>query len=209
MAEKYFAHPSAYIDQPCEIGEGTKIWHFCHLMPHSKIGRLCILGQNVHVATQVIVGDNVRILHNVSLHAGCFIEDNVFLGPSCVFTNIVNPPTENVACCAIEQTRVCRGTTIGANATIVCGTTIGPHAFIAAGAVVTRDVPTHALMMGVPARQVGWMGYHGFRLSLPDEQGVMTCPHSRLRFRQEGPNVLRCLDVDKTERVPAGDIHAA
>src|SRR5262249_8187422 len=150
--------------QPCAIGEGTKIWHFCHIMAHSRIGARCILGQNVLVSSDVTVGDNVKIQNNVSLYTGVEIEDDVFLGPSCVFTNVSNPRSQIVRRDRYEKTLVKRGATIGANATIVCGTTIGQYAFIAAGTVVTKDVPDYALMMGVPARQVGWMSRHGYRL---------------------------------------------
>src|SRR6516162_4413472 len=199
----YYVHPSSYVDSPCEIGDGTKIWHFSHVMPHAKIGKGCILGQNVHVASNVTIGDNVKIQNNVSLYTGAVIEDNVFLGPSCVFTNVVNPRSEIVRHHLYEPTRVGRGATIGANATIVCGTTIGPYAFIAAGAVVTRDVPPYALMMGVPARRAGWMSRHGYRLGDPDKGGVMTCPFSGLRYREAEQGVLRCLDLNEAAPLPA------
>lgn len=194
MNANWFVHPSAFVDPPAEIGEGTKIWHFCHVMPHVKIGRRCILGQNVHVASHVVIGDNVKIQNNVSLYEGCLIEDDVFLGPSCVLTNISNPRSEIVRRHLYETTRLRRGATVGANATIVCGTTIGRYAFIAAGAVVTKDVPDYALMMGVPARRTGWMSRHGIRLERPDVQGVCTCPQSGWRYREEPPGVLHCLD---------------
>jgi UDP-2-acetamido-3-amino-2,3-dideoxy-glucuronate N-acetyltransferase len=198
----YYVHPSSYVDSPCEIGDGTKIWHFSHVMPHAKIGAGCILGQNVHVASHVTIGDNVKIQNNVSLYTGAVIEDDVFLGPSCVFTNIVNPRSEIVRRHLYETTRVGKGASIGANATIVCGTTIGRYAFIAAGAVVTRDVPDYALVMGVPARHVGWMSRHGYRLGAPDTDGVMTCPFSGLRYREEAPGRLHCLDVEETAPLP-------
>jgi len=200
----YYAHPSAYIDMPCEIGEGTKIWHFSHVMPNSKIGKRCILGQNVHVASDVVIGDNVKIQNNVSLYTGAHIEDDVFLGPSCVFTNIVNPRSEVVRRHMYEKTLVRRGASVGANATIVCGCTIGRFAFIAAGAVVTRDVPDYGLMMGVPARQAGWMSRHGHRLAGPDATGVMTCPQSGLRY-QEKAGRLVCLDLDESTPLPRGE----
>ncbi|MBI3411953.1 MAG: N-acetyltransferase, partial [Planctomycetes bacterium] len=161
---------------PCEIGEGTRIWHFCHVMPNSKIGRRCILGQNVHIAERVVIGDNVKIQNNVSLYTGVQIEDDVFLGPSCVFTNIVNPRSEVVRRHGYQRTLVRRGASIGANATIVCGAEVGRYAFIAAGAVVTKNVPDYALMIGMPARQMGWMSRHGYRLGNPDADGVMVCP---------------------------------
>jgi UDP-2-acetamido-3-amino-2,3-dideoxy-glucuronate N-acetyltransferase len=198
----YYAHPSAYVDLPCEIGAGTKIWHFSHVMPNARIGTNCSLGQNVHVATNVVIGNNVKIQNNVSLYTGAYIEDDVFLGPSCVLTNIVNPRSEIVRRHMYEQTRILKGATVGANATIVCGTVIGPHAFIAAGAVVTKDVPAYALMIGVPARRAGWMSRHGYRLSAPDAAGVMTCPYSGLRYREESPDKLRCLDLEETAPLP-------
>jgi UDP-2-acetamido-3-amino-2,3-dideoxy-glucuronate N-acetyltransferase len=198
----YYVHPSSYVDVPCAIGEGTKIWHFSHVMAHARIGKGCILGQNVHVASHVTIGDNVKIQNNVSLYTGVLIEDDVFLGPSCVFTNIVNPRSEIVRRHLYETTRVGKGATIGANATIVCGTTIGRHAFIAAGAVVTRDVPDYALVMGVPARQVGWMSRHGYRLTAADARGVMACPFSGLRYEEATPGQLRCLDVEEGAPLP-------
>ena len=202
MQGSYYVHPSSYVDSPCEIGDGTKIWHFSHVMAHSRIGKGCILGQNVHVAPEVTIGDNVKIQNNVSLYTGAVIEDDVFLGPSCVFTNIVNPRSEIVRRHLYETTRVGKGATIGANATIVCGITIGRYAFIAAGAVVTRDVPDYALMMGVPARQAGWMSRHGYRLGAPAAGGVMTCPYSGLRYMEDVQGRLRCLDVEETAPLP-------
>jgi UDP-2-acetamido-3-amino-2,3-dideoxy-glucuronate N-acetyltransferase len=202
MDAPYFAHASAFVDQPCEIGEGTKIWHFSHVLPRCKIGRRCILGQNVHVAGDVVIGDNVKIQNNVSLYTGAVIEDDVFLGPSCVFTNVSNPRSQIVRHHLYEETRVCRGATVGANATIVCGYRIGRYAFIAAGAVVTREVPDYALMMGVPARRVGWMSRHGYRLSAPDGAGIMTCPETGWRYREVSPEVLRCLDLDEDAPLP-------
>jgi UDP-2-acetamido-3-amino-2,3-dideoxy-glucuronate N-acetyltransferase len=198
----YYVHPSAYVDAPCEIGAGSKIWHFSHVMPHAKIGQSCILGQNVHVASHVTIGDNVKIQNNVSLYTGAHIEDDVFLGPSCVFTNIVNPRSEIVRRHLYEETRIGKGATVGANATIVCGSSVGRYAFIAAGAVVTHDVPDYALMMGVPARRVGWMSRHGYRLPAPDSLGVMVCPSSGLRYQEVAPNRLRCLDLDEAAPLP-------
>jgi UDP-2-acetamido-3-amino-2,3-dideoxy-glucuronate N-acetyltransferase len=202
LETSYYAHPSAYVDLPCEIGAGTKIWHFSHIMPNCKIGQNCILGQNVHIATNVIIGNNVKIQNNVSLYTGAYIEDDVFLGPSCVLTNIVNPRSEIVRRHMYEQTRILKGASVGANATIVCGTIIGQYAFIAAGAVVTKDVPAYALMIGVPARRAGWMSRHGYRLGSPDGQGIMTCPYSGLRYREEAPGKLRCLDLEETAPLP-------
>jgi UDP-2-acetamido-3-amino-2,3-dideoxy-glucuronate N-acetyltransferase len=199
---KYFVHPSSYVDMPCEIGEGTKIWHFSHIMPQVKIGKHCILGQNVHVAADVVIGDNVKIQNNVSLYTGAVIEDDVFLGPSCVFTNISTPRSQVVRRHLYEKTLVRRGASIGANATIVCGSTIGQYAFIAAGAVVTKEVPDYALMMGVPARQTGWMSRHGYRLGKPDAQGVMTCPQTGWRYQALMPGCLRCLEHDEATPLP-------
>lgn len=193
----YFVHPSAYVDEPCEIGAGTKIWHFCHVMPHARIGERCVLGQNVMVATNVAIGDNCKIQNNVSLFTGVELEADVFCGPSCVFTNVINPRSQIVRHSEYQRTLVRRGATIGANATIVCGATIGRYAFIGAGAVVRGDVPDYALMVGVPARRQGWMSRHGFRLPKPDGDGIMVCPGSGWRYRETAPDVVRCLDWDE------------
>lgn len=194
MSVDYFVHESTYIDQPCEIGTGTRIWHFCHIMSGAKIGRNCSLGQNVMVASGVEVGDNVKIQNNVSLYTGIFVEDDVFLGPSCVLTNVVNPRSQINRKSEYQRTLIRRGATIGANATIICGATIGRYAFIGAGAVVRGDVPDYALMLGVPATQKGWMGRHGYRLSGPDREGLLTCPHSGWKYRLDANGQLRCLD---------------
>jgi len=198
---KYFIHPSAYVDEPCEIGAGTKIWHFCHVMAGARIGEGCILGQNVFVANDVVIGDNVKIQNNVSLYTGVELEDDVFCGPSCVFTNVINPRSQIVRHSLYQQTLVRRGATIGANATIVCGATIGRYAFIGAGALVRGDAPDYALMLGVPARRAGWMGRHGYRLPTPDADGVMVCPESGWRYREVEPEVLRCLDWPEEEPI--------
>lgn len=203
MDSPYYVHPSAYVDQPCTIGAGTKIWHFAHVMAGCRIGARCILGQNVLISPDVVLGDNVKVQNNVALYTGAVVENDVFLGPSCVFTNITNPRSQIVRRHMYEKTLVKRGATIGANATIVCGSTVGRYAFIAAGAVVTRDVPDYALMMGVPARQAGWMSRHGHRLASPDAQGVMVCPESGLRYREVEAGVLRCLDLDESAPLPA------
>ena len=160
----YFVHESSYIDEPCEIGAGTKIWHFCHLLKNCRIGKNCNIGQNVSVASDVVVGNNVKIQNNVSLYTGLIVEDDVFCGPSCVFTNVTNPRSQILRHHLYEKTVVRRGASIGANATIVCGVTLGEYAFIGAGAVVTRDVRPYALMAGVPAKQIGWMCRCGTRL---------------------------------------------
>ncbi|ACL24873.1 acyltransferase [Chloroflexus aggregans] len=193
-ASMFYVHPSAYVDEPCIIGSGTKIWHFCHIMPHARIGNNCNLGQNVFIASGVIIGNNVKIQNNVSLYAGVALEDDVFCGPSCVFTNVINPRAQIVRHNQYQRTLVRRGATIGANATIVCGVTIGQYAFIAAGAVVRTDVPDYALMVGVPAVQKGWMSRHGYRLTPPDADGIMYCPKSKWRYREIDPGVVRCLD---------------
>ena len=176
-------HESAFVDEPCEIGAGTRIWHFAHILPHTRIGRDCSLGQNVVVGPDVTVGDGCKIQNNVSIYKGVTLEDAVFCGPSCVFTNVNNPRAEIERKDEFRATLVRRGATIGANATIVCGNTIGEYAFIAAGAVVTDDVPAFALMAGVPARRVGWMSHDGERLG-PD----LVCPRSGRRYRQLAPN---------------------
>jgi UDP-2-acetamido-3-amino-2,3-dideoxy-glucuronate N-acetyltransferase len=202
MDAPYYVHPSSYVDVPCEVGEGTKIWHFCHVMANAKIGKNCILGQNVLVSSHVEIGNNVKIQNNVSLYTGAVIEDDVFLGPSCVLTNIVNPRSEIVRRHMYEKTIIRKGASVGANATIVCGSTIGRYAFIAAGAVVTKDVPDYALMIGVPARRTAWMSRHGFRLGAPDADGVMTCPFSGMHYKEVQPDLLRCLDLDETAPLP-------
>jgi len=193
----YFAHESAYIDEPCEIGEGTKIWHFCHVMSGAALGSGCIIGQNVFIAAGVKVGNNVKIQNNVSLYTGVELEDDVFCGPSCVFTNVVNPRSQIIRKNEYRRTLVRRGASIGANATIVCGATVGRYAFIGAGAVVRGDVPDYALMLGVPAVRKGWMSRHGHRLPPPDANGITTCPESGFRYREVQPEVLRCLDLDE------------
>ena len=204
MNEKaYFVHPSAYVDEPCEIGPGTKIWHFSHVMSHTRLGARCILGQNVHVADHVVIGNNVKIQNNVSVYTGVELEDDVFCGPSCVFTNVTNPRSQVLRHHLYERTLVRRGVSIGANATLVCGHTIGRYAFIGAGAVVVTDVPDYALMLGVPAVQKGWMSRHGHRLPAPDEVGIMVCPESGWHYRLVEPGVLRCLDWEEDKPLPA------
>lgn len=180
---RYFAHESAYIDQPCSIGEGTKIWHFCHVMKGAKIGRNCSLGQNVVVASTVVVGDGVKIQNNVSLYDGVVLEDHVFCGPSMVFTNVDNPRSEIVRKSEYRPTLVQRGATLGANCTVVCGHTIGQYAFVAAGAVVTRDVPAYALVAGVPARQIGWMCRCAAEQLSLDAAGAARCAHCGAAYR--------------------------
>jgi UDP-2-acetamido-3-amino-2,3-dideoxy-glucuronate N-acetyltransferase len=172
MTDKpYFVHESSYVDEPCSIGEGTKIWHFSHVMKDSVVGRNCTLGQNVVVLSGVRIGDGCKIQNNVSVYTGVILEDDVFCGPSMVFTNVINPRSEIVRKSEYRQTLVRRGATIGANATVVCGVTIGTYAFIGAGAVVTRDVPDFALLVGNPARRTGWMCRCGVKLRLEGERG--------------------------------------
>jgi UDP-2-acetamido-3-amino-2,3-dideoxy-glucuronate N-acetyltransferase len=178
-------HETAYVDAPVEIGAGSKIWHFSHILPRSRIGRDVIVGQNVVIGPDVTVGDGCKIQNNVSLYKGVTLEDGVFCGPSCVFTNVMNPRAEVERKSEFRPTLVRKGVTIGANATIVCGTTLGEYCFIGAGAVVTRDVPAYALMVGSPARRVGWMSQTGERLG-PD----LVCPRTRQRYRETGPDKL-------------------
>ena len=194
-------HETAWLDAPCEIGERMRIWHFSHVQAGARIGRNCVLGQNVNVGEDVRIGNNVKIQNNVSVYAGCEIEDDVFLGPSCVLTNISNPRAEIVRKRLYESTRFLRGATVGANATIVCGITLGRYCFIGAGAVVTKDVPDYALMLGNPARRRGWISRHGHPLNRVGEGDVMVCPESGLRYRQEGPK-LCCLDLDEEAPLP-------
>jgi UDP-2-acetamido-3-amino-2,3-dideoxy-glucuronate N-acetyltransferase len=194
----YFVHESAYVDEPVSIGDRTHIWHFSHVMKGAEIGPDCNIGQNVVILPGVKVGRGVKIQNNVSLYEGVELADYVFCGPSCVFTNVVNPRSEIVRKSEYRPTKVGRGASIGANATIVCGTTIGRYAFIAAGAVVKRgEVPDYALMAGVPARQLGWMSRHGHKLGAPDAKGLRVCPGSGWRYEEVAPNTLRCLDRDE------------
>jgi len=199
----YFVHESAYVDEPCEIGKGTKIWHFCHIMKDVKIGERCIFGQNVCVAGGVVIGNNVKVQNNVSIYTGAVIEDDVFLGPSCVLTNVTNPRSQVVRHGLYEKTIFRKGCTVGANATVVCGIELGRYCFIAAGAVVTEDVPDYALMVGVPARQAGWMSRHGHILKKPDSSGIMVCPESGYRYKEVEKEVIRCLDLDEEAPLPA------
>jgi UDP-2-acetamido-3-amino-2,3-dideoxy-glucuronate N-acetyltransferase len=186
----YYAHPTAVIDEGAEIGSRACIWHFCHIMTGCRIGEGCSLGQNVFVATGVVLGRNVKVQNNVSLYEGVTCEDDVFLGPSVVFTNVSNPRSAVVRRGQYLPTRVRRGATIGANATIVCGNEIGSYAFIGAGAVVTHSVADYALIVGNPARQIGWMSEHGHRLHF-DDQGLATCPESNMVYRLCANGVTR------------------
>ncbi len=198
----YFKHESAYVDEGCVVGDGTKIWHFCHVQSDASIGSNCVLGQNVNVGGGVVIGNGVKIQNNVSVYTGTVLEDYVFLGPSCVLTNVTNPRSEVNRHSLFERTLLRRGCSVGANATVVCGVTIGRYAFIAAGAVVVADVPDYALMVGVPARQRGWMSRHGHRLTQrPD--GDFVCPESGLRYRLGKSGALRCVNLDEDSDLPA------
>lgn len=186
----YFAHDTVVIDEGCEIGEGTKIWHFSHIMPKAKIGRNCNLGQNVVVSPNVVLGNNVKVQNNVSIYTGVICEDDVFLGPSMVFTNVINPRSAVNRRDQYMQTHVGRGASIGANATVVCGHDIGEFAFIGAGAVVTRTVPAYALVVGNPSRQIGWMSEFGHRLEF-DGNGMATCPESGESYQLKDGKVTK------------------
>ena len=184
----YFSHETAIIDEGCKIGQGTKIWHFSHVMSNCKIGQTCNIGQNVVISPEVILGDNVKVQNNVSIYTGVICEDDVFLGPSMVFTNVVNPRSAIVRRGQYSKTRVKKGASIGANATIVCGHDIGEYAFIGAGAVVTKEVPAYALVVGNPARQMGWMSEYGHRLEFNND-GVAECMESKEMYRLENNRV--------------------
>jgi UDP-2-acetamido-3-amino-2,3-dideoxy-glucuronate N-acetyltransferase len=181
-------HESAYVDAPVTIGEGTSIWHFCHVLGDVSIGKNCSLGQNVMIGPRVTIGESCKIQNNVSLYEGVVLEDDVFCGPSCVFTNVVNPRSFISRKAEFKQTLVRKGASIGANATIVCGHTIGAYAFIAAGAVVTKNVPDHALMAGVPAVRIGWMSLAGERLGAD-----LICPHDGSRYRETADGRLELI----------------
>jgi UDP-2-acetamido-3-amino-2,3-dideoxy-glucuronate N-acetyltransferase len=188
----YFAHETAVIDENCVIGKGTKIWHFTHVMTGSEIGENCNLGQNVVVSPGVTLGKNVKVQNNVSIYTGVICDDDVFLGPSMVFTNIINPRSKVIRRDNYETTIVEKGASIGANATIICGNIIGRYAFVGAGAVVTKDVKPYALVVGNPARQVGWMSEYGHRLKF-DKKGYAVCPESNERYRLENDTVSKII----------------
>ncbi len=203
----YMVHESAIVDEPCAIGSGTKIWHFCHICSGAEIGENCNFGQNCFVAGGVKIGHNVKVQNNVSIYTGTIIEDDVFLGPSCVLTNVTNPRSQVVRRGIYETTRLQRGATVGANATIVCGITLGRYSFVAAGAVLARDIPDYALVMGVPGRQTGWMSRHGQRLSHPSAEGIYVCAESGFRYQlttdeSTGVEHLHCLDLPEDEPLP-------
>lgn len=186
----YFAHETAVIDEGCKIGEGVKIWHFSHIMPNCTIGDRCNIGQNVVISPEVILGANVKIQNNVSIYTGVICEDDVFLGPSMVFTNVINPRSAVNRRSEYSKTIVRKGASIGANATIVCGHDIGKYAFIGAGAVVTKTVPDYALVVGNPARQIGWMSEYGHRLEFNTE-GFATCEESGEEYKLENQKVIK------------------
>ncbi len=181
MNEEYFAHETSVIDKNCTIGKGTKIWHFSHIMPSCSIGEGCNIGQNVVISPEVSIGNNVKVQNNVSLYTGVTCDDDVFLGPSCVFTNVTNPRSAVNRRNQYAKTHVGKGATIGANATIVCGHDIGMYAFIGAGAVVTKTIPSYALVVGNPAKQLGWMSEYGHRLKF-DKEGLAICPESKEHY---------------------------
>lgn len=189
MSQKFFAHKTAVIDSDCQIGDGTKIWHFSHIMSHCIIGENCNIGQNVVVSPEVVLGNNVKVQNNVSLYTGVICEDDVFLGPSAVFTNVTNPRSAVIRRGKYEKTLVKKGASIGANATIVCGNNIGKFAFIGAGAVVTKEIKDYALVVGNPSKQVGWMSEYGHRLDF-DSKGMATCQESGETYQLNHDQVL-------------------
>lgn len=190
METPYFAHETAIIDTDCTIGDGTRIWHFSHIMSKCSIGRECSIGQNVVISPEVVIGNRVKIQNNVSVYTGVICEDDVFLGPSAVFTNVINPRSAVSRKNEYKTTVVQKGATIGANATIVCGITIGRYAFVGAGAVVTKTIPDYALAVGNPARQTGWMSEFGHKLKF-DSEGLAVCPESKEQYRLENGTVSK------------------
>ncbi len=188
--KQYYAHETAVIDEGCDIGAGTKIWHFSHVMTGAVIGEKCNLGQNVVVSPNVRLGKNVKVQNNVSIYTGVICEDDVFLGPSMVFTNVINPRSKVIRRDEYMKTRVDTGASIGANATIICGNNIGKYAFIGAGAVVTKEVPAYALVVGNPSRQVGWMSEYGQRLEF-DGSGMAVCPESKEKYELKNNRVRK------------------
>jgi UDP-2-acetamido-3-amino-2,3-dideoxy-glucuronate N-acetyltransferase len=190
MGTHFFAHETAVIDSGCEIGEGTKIWHFSHIMTNSTIGQLCSIGQNVVISSEVRIGNRVKIQNNVSVYTGVICEDDVFLGPSAVFTNVINPRSAIARKDEYKPTLVQIGATIGANSTIVCGINIGKYAFVGAGAVVTKNIPDYALVVGNPARQTGWMSEYGHKLKFNSEN-MAVCPESQDQYRLENGKVSK------------------
>ncbi len=192
MEKDFFAHETAVIDEGCTIGTGTRIWHFSHIMKDAVIGPGCNLGQNVVVSPGVVLGRNVKVQNNVSIYTGVICDDDVFLGPSMVFTNITNPRSAVVRRDKYVSTEVKRGATIGANATVVCGNTIGEYSLVGAGAVIIKDVKPYALVVGNPARQIGWVSEHGHRLNF-DQSGEAVCPESNEKYRLQGEKVSKII----------------
>mgnify|MGYP003293196610 CR=1 FL=1 len=193
MENNYFAHPTAIVDPDCQIGEGTKIWHFTHVSSKCVMGANCNIGQNVYVAPDVVLGSNVKVQNNVSLYTGVVCEDDVFLGPSMVFTNVLNPRSAISRKNQFQKTIVKKGASIGANATIVCGHNIGRYALVGAGAVITKDIPDFALVVGNPARQIGWVSECGHKLTF-DDNGMAACPESGRKYRLVDDKVMRLND---------------
>jgi UDP-2-acetamido-3-amino-2,3-dideoxy-glucuronate N-acetyltransferase len=193
MNKEYFAHETAVIDEGCKIGKGTKIWHFTHIMPNSEIGENCNLGQNVVVSPHVRLGRNVKVQNNVSIYTGVICEDDVFLGPSMVFTNVINPRSAVIRRDQYKQTIVEKGASIGANATILCGNKIGRYAFIGAGTVVNKDVKPYSLVLGNPGRHIGWMSEYGHRLNFNGE-GIAICTESKEKYLLKGGEVMKIND---------------
>lgn len=215
--DEVYIDETAVIDHPVTIGKGSKIWHFCHLSKNVQIGTDCVFGQNVFIGNDVKIGNRVKVQNNVSIYTGCELEDEVFLGPSCVLTNVSNPRSQINRHSLYEKTLFRRGATVGANATVIPGITLGRYCFIGAGAVVIKDVPDYALILGNPGRQKGWMSRHGHVLKEPDRDGIMVCPESGFRyqlldaagskvqdarFRKQDERVLKCLDLDEEEPLP-------
>lgn len=212
----YFKHESAYVDEGAVIGDGTKVWHFCHIQSGAKIGERCIFGQNVNIANDVVIGNGVKVQNNVTVYTGTIIDDYVFLGPSCVFTNVTNPRSEINRHALYEPIRIRRGASIGANATIVCGVTVGRYAFIGAGAVVTKNIPDYAMVVGCPARLIGYVSRHGHLLVKTTKAGgenkvpvltdTYTCPetglHYKFKMTEDGEFVFRCIDLDEEAPLP-------
>jgi len=188
--DTYFAHETAVIDNGCTIGEGTKIWHFSHVMPNCKIGKNCNIGQNVVVSPEVVLGENVKVQNNVSIYTGVICEDDVFLGPSMVFTNVINPRSAIKRRDEYKKTVVKKGASIGANATIVCGNDIGAYSFVGAGAVVVKEVLPYALVVGNPSKQIGWISEYGHRLNF-DENGIAICPESEEKYQLQDNKVIK------------------
>jgi UDP-2-acetamido-3-amino-2,3-dideoxy-glucuronate N-acetyltransferase len=198
----FFVHESSFVDEKVTIGKGSRIWHFSHVLSGAKIGEHCTLGQNVCISGDVVIGNHVKIQNNVSVYDGTCIEDHVFLGPSCVLTNVTNPRSEISRKDLYEKTVIKKGATIGANATVLCGVTIGRYAFAAAGAVITTDIPDYTLVMGIPAKPCGWISRHGHRLDHKNKDGFYICPESGFKYRETREHTLVCVDLDDDHPLP-------